>query len=279
MARIRTVKPEFWLDEDLATLPPETRLLALGLLNHADDEGYFKANPALIKAAVFPFNECSPSIQTMLNQLKKIRYVELGTGSDAKPYGRVRTFSKHQRVNRPYASVIKGLVSFSECSVNVHEQITDDSLLEKEWKRNGMEEEKERIGADAPVDCLSLFAEFWSSWPTGYGDKGSRKNAEREFLKLRPDKDLTALMCQAAVRQFQAKAQNALNGQFVSNFKHVERWIKGREWESEISIQRPVKQSRADAINEALDGAFGREPQDGVLEGSFQTVDQYGLDE
>ena len=38
MARIRTIKPEFWRDEDLSGLPAETALLAIGLLNHADDE-------------------------------------------------------------------------------------------------------------------------------------------------------------------------------------------------------------------------------------------------
>ena len=51
MARIRTIKPEFWQDEDLATLSEPALILAAGLLNHADDEGYFRAHPGLIKAA------------------------------------------------------------------------------------------------------------------------------------------------------------------------------------------------------------------------------------
>ena len=62
MGRIRTIKPEFWTDEDMAALDPYTRLLAIGLLNYADDEGYFNANPALVKAAVFPLDEGSANI-------------------------------------------------------------------------------------------------------------------------------------------------------------------------------------------------------------------------
>ncbi|HBS0572930.1 TPA: DnaT-like ssDNA-binding domain-containing protein, partial [Klebsiella pneumoniae] len=48
MARIRTIKPEFWTDEDMAEVSEPACLLAIGLLNYADDEGYFNANPKLI---------------------------------------------------------------------------------------------------------------------------------------------------------------------------------------------------------------------------------------
>jgi hypothetical protein len=54
MARIRTIKPEFWRHEDLSALPEATHMLAAQLLNYADDYGYFNANPALIKAEVSP---------------------------------------------------------------------------------------------------------------------------------------------------------------------------------------------------------------------------------
>nr|MBF6067360.1 primosomal protein [Klebsiella pneumoniae] len=38
MARIRTIKPEFWTDEDMAEVSEPACLLAIGLLNYADDE-------------------------------------------------------------------------------------------------------------------------------------------------------------------------------------------------------------------------------------------------
>ena len=40
MARIRTIKPEFWTDEKVVTLPFEARLLFIGMWNFCDDEGY-----------------------------------------------------------------------------------------------------------------------------------------------------------------------------------------------------------------------------------------------
>lgn len=61
--RIRTLKPEFWAHETLSRLPHFTRLMAIGLLNLADDEGYFYANPILIRAALFPFVDDSGTIR------------------------------------------------------------------------------------------------------------------------------------------------------------------------------------------------------------------------
>lgn len=124
MARIRTIKPEFWQDEDLAMLDSDIRLLALGLLNHADDEGYFKAHHALIRAAVFPFTDGSLNIQGMLNELSNIGYLRLFEGSDGKHYGVIKNFAKHQKVNRPSPSKIKGLEGITDNSVSPHEQLT-----------------------------------------------------------------------------------------------------------------------------------------------------------
>lgn len=124
MARIRTVKPEIWQDEDLAEVSETAMLLAIGLLNHADDEGYFKANPALIRAAVFPLREPSVSIQCALDELSNIRFVVLFEGSDGKAYGMVRKFADHQKVNRPTPSKIKPLLPLTESSVIPHGALT-----------------------------------------------------------------------------------------------------------------------------------------------------------
>lgn len=148
MARIRTIKPEFWLDEDLALLSAETRLLAIGLLNMADDEGYFKAHPMLVKSAIFPFNDNSLNIHGMLNELYMTGYIDLIEGSDGKQYGLVRNFTKHQRVNRPQASKIRPLCAVTYSSVSDHGTFTDGK------ERKGKEEEqgKEYILSGKPDD-------------------------------------------------------------------------------------------------------------------------------
>jgi len=120
MARIRTIKPDFWKHEELSELAPEVHMLAAALLNYADDEGYFRANPKLVKAECCPLREDSVSVHDALNQLSDIGYIRLFTGSDGKAYGHVCTFTEHQKINRPSPSKIKPLDLGSEASPTTH---------------------------------------------------------------------------------------------------------------------------------------------------------------
>jgi len=124
MARIRTVKPEMAQDEDLAGCTFAAQLLAVRILNHSDDEGYFKANEMLVRAACFPLMEHSLNVHGLLTELSNIGYLQLAEGADKKLYGFVTKFTSHQKVNRPYDSKIKPLVSFTEHSLNAHEPFT-----------------------------------------------------------------------------------------------------------------------------------------------------------
>lgn len=107
--RIRTLKPEFWLNEDLAQLDDFTRLLAIGLLNYADDDGYFNANPGLIRSALFPLRDESGSVPVAITHLSNAGYVKLYHGSDGRTYGHVVNFEKHQVINKWKSSKIKPL--------------------------------------------------------------------------------------------------------------------------------------------------------------------------
>lgn len=107
MARIRTIKPEFWTDEDMAEVSEAACLLAIGLLNYADDEGYFNANPKLIKAAVFPIREPSSPIPVLIRELSSRGYLSIFSTPDGKHFGLINNFSKHQVINKPKDSKIK----------------------------------------------------------------------------------------------------------------------------------------------------------------------------
>lgn len=165
MARIRTIKPEFYTNEELSKLPEVTHYgMASGLLTYADDEGYFNANPGLIKAAIFPLREPSVSIHDMLTQLSNIGYLRLGTAADGKRYGHIIKFNEHQRVNRPTPSKIKDLTIQWEDSVNPHGGLSEPSPLERKGK------ERKGGSADAPppefdpASIPGLNVDAWRLW-------------------------------------------------------------------------------------------------------------------
>lgn len=145
MARIRTIKPDFWRDDSLSTVSAEAALLAIGLLNHSDDEGFFQANPKLIEADVFPLRELSSSTPVLLQELVDIGYIRLFIGSDGKSYGHVISFSKHQVISKPTGSKIKGLYEFQEDSSS------SNGALPVGKERKGREEEGTRSTPPASV--------------------------------------------------------------------------------------------------------------------------------
>ncbi len=66
--RIRGLKPDFFKDEDLATLPFEARMLFQGLWCIADREGRLEDRPKYIQAEIFPYDK-KINIENLLNLL------------------------------------------------------------------------------------------------------------------------------------------------------------------------------------------------------------------
>jgi hypothetical protein len=93
MARARNIKPGFFVNEELAELPFETRLLFIGLWTLADRDGRLEDRPKRIKMALFPADEVDTN--GMLEQLHKAgficRYVARGIKCI-----QVVNFEKHQ---------------------------------------------------------------------------------------------------------------------------------------------------------------------------------------
>lgn len=70
MARIRSVKPEFWTAEQVMECSPMARLLFIGMWNFCDDGGNHPASAKTLKAEVFPADDItSSSIQELVNEL------------------------------------------------------------------------------------------------------------------------------------------------------------------------------------------------------------------
>jgi len=105
MARIRSIKPEFFTSEDIKALPLRARLTFIGLWTFADDYGNAKAVHALIKAAVWPLDDeiTAEHVAEDLGLLEaggQIRFYEV----DGRSYLSILAWSQHQKVDRPSAA-------------------------------------------------------------------------------------------------------------------------------------------------------------------------------
>lgn len=101
MARIRSLKPEFWTSEQIAECSPNARLLFIGMLTFSDDSGVHKASLKRLKMEVFPSDAFDiPTMGALVDELINAELVE-HYEVDANTYWRVTGWTKHQRIDQP----------------------------------------------------------------------------------------------------------------------------------------------------------------------------------
>ena len=101
MARIRTVKPEFWTSEQIVECSRDARLLFIGMWNFVDDGGVMPANARTLKMRVYPGDDdiTSENIRGLIDELITNGLIECYSVEN-KEYWAV-TGWHHQKIDRP----------------------------------------------------------------------------------------------------------------------------------------------------------------------------------
>src|SRR5262245_27495008 len=94
MARVRMLKPGFFVNDELALLPPVGRILFAGLWCIADRAGRLEDRPARIRAEVLPYDDVDAG--ALLDDLQAhgciVRYAVEG-----RAYVQIVNFARHQK--------------------------------------------------------------------------------------------------------------------------------------------------------------------------------------
>lgn len=167
MARIRTIKPEFWTDDKLTDCSLSARLLFIGTWNFADDAGNLDRSAKQIKARIFPVDniDCEPLLRELIAQGLLIEY----SVSDKK-YLHIQGFKKHQVINRPSAPTCP---AYDE-SLNSNAVLTEHSL-----STHAGREGKGREGKEAPAKADGF------CFKTSLLDAGGNPELVSDWLRVR----------------------------------------------------------------------------------------------
>jgi hypothetical protein len=183
MARIRTIKPGFFKNEDLAEVPMSARLLFIGLWCLSDKEGRLEDRPKRIKAELFPYD--SIEIDQQLSRLQSAGFINRYEVGELKVI-QIINFSKHQRITGTEATAESDL---PECNGNTKETTRKQqgNTLD-DWKGKEGKGDKERKGKEGgePPDRFEKklilenpfsdkFLEQWVIWK-------NYKKSEFKFL-------------------------------------------------------------------------------------------------
>lgn len=180
MARIRSVHPEQWTDDQFVTSSPLARLLAIGVRNHADDNGVFVWNPVKLKMLILPADPVDRAgFEALLQELidtNQLQRFEV----DGKAYGLIRSFRKFQKPKKPmyYHPLPAELVPYAMGTSS--EPVLHQSGKVRSDGEKSREEKKESTTltgpqADAVGDYPTEFEATFGAYPKRLGDNPKRK--------------------------------------------------------------------------------------------------------
>jgi hypothetical protein len=141
MARIRSIKPDFWTSDQVLECSPIARLLFIGIWNFADDAGRLPFSPKSIKAQVFPADDFTiDNVRGMLNELSANGLILIYSVDD-KEYLEV-TGWHHQRIDKPQP--IRYPAPFADDSTNALRPFPPDRKGKDRSRKEGRGAERAR---------------------------------------------------------------------------------------------------------------------------------------
>lgn len=215
MARIRTIKPDFFTNEQVASLPFHWRLLFVGLWTQADREGRLEDRPLRLKAELFAYDDLD--VKDGLESLHRVGLISRYEANGIKVI-MITNFVKHQRPHpREEASALPAPVD--------HEAVKRCAGREGDLRKEISGREGKEISDHAAL--IARFSRFWASYPR----KTAKDPALKEWLKLQPDDTLTERMI-AKVDAYKASPQwRTDDGKYIP---HARTFLHQRRFDDEV---------------------------------------------
>lgn len=214
MARIRTIKPEFFTSEDIVSMSPLARLFYVSLWCECDREGRMEWKPVTFKMRYLPGDDCD--VNALAEELTARGLVVLYEVA-GKKYAEIPTFTEHQVINNREAPSTLPLREVNAKSTRAPRVKAPSARAEAEGKEGNGKEGKEHAAFSAG------FLRFWKTWPSG--DRKQDKNACWTKWQLHGLESLTDQI----IADVEAKKQSA---KWAAGFVEMPAtYINNRRWE------------------------------------------------
>jgi hypothetical protein len=197
MARIRTIKPEFWDSPGTARASLRARLFFISLWNWADDWGVGTANPKQLIGFAFPNDDDVtvaefPRLRTEVADCYGVQWYEV----ENRPYYAIPSWDDHQknerRANRRNPTPDQGIPIDTEMHGDSAPPRGDSAIGTGEQGNRGTGEQgNSPKAADAPLrdDVESLFDVFDQELAANGCKPLTRTKAGRDAFRLMLDRD------------------------------------------------------------------------------------------
>lgn len=197
------IDPEFFLDDEIAELNFQTRLLYIGLWGLADDAGVIEERIRYIKAQIFPYDDFITDdifqmIEKLIDYRKLVRYEVTG-----RSYLFLLNFHQHQNLDKPTRSYplpenLDDLVGEEKAEkisnfplkkgvIKHFRRAVDEQSTSSPPERNRKEIEKKR-------NIRDFFEKFWEIYPKRNGKRIGKAEALRYLQSKITDEEFSLIL-------------------------------------------------------------------------------------
>lgn len=261
--RIRTIKPEFFSDEDIALLEPLDRLAFLGLLCYADKAGRLEYRPVRLATMILPYEQ--DGFAARLRHLVDANFLIM-YDNGGRRYLQIRTFQCHQRPH--HTEPESKIPSADSSSSSVVQPLDNGDTTEETLSKNGLERYttvvsrggKEGKGMEGngkgerqsrTTSSLDGFNDFWSRYPRKIG-KGA---AEHAWARLGvPDRK--AVMERLVAFSGEWSGRPTEDRQFCP---HPATWLNQRRWEDEGFTEPPPQPQTPEEVEKEKERQYWKD--------------------
>lgn len=271
MARIRSIKPEFWTDPDIVAMPMAARLFLIGCWNHADDYGVLRDDPERLRLQIMPADPIDAV--DIVDELVESKFLVRMIAPDGTALLVVRTFTIHQKIDKRAVGRWGHPDDFTPAESHRSTPApapsppipttptpggegTGTEGTGLEWKGEAQPvAELSLVPVDLPAPAVRTkldpaFDEFWQAFPVKKGKKPARQSWDRAIRAgIRP-----SVMIDGALRYRVELERNP-----TTSPKWAQGWITDERWNDEPSAPpRPVTKSER-AISDMAEWAQQQE--------------------
>ncbi|QDG65827.1 hypothetical protein NIBR502772_06000 [Pseudarthrobacter sp. NIBRBAC000502772] len=231
MARIRTIKPDFWTDGNMVKLSPFARLLYIGMWNFTlCDHGHVADDAMKLKLQILPMDnvDIDALLAEIMNQGRVVR-VEDG---DGRTYLLVKRFEDHQKIDPrwktrcPACAQVDSL-TLTETPVSLGElTVTPELSPDLTLGREGMGRDGKKNLPSKPAASTD-FDTFWAQYPRKVGKIAGKKAFDKAIRLTSLEQLLSGVEL--------LKRETA--GKELEFIPHPASWLTAGRWDDEPSTK------------------------------------------
>ena len=231
MARKRMISPDFWTDDKMLQLPIPARLMFIGMLNFADDEGLLQNNATSIKVKILPAEDITVEIiENYIRTMVGLQLLSLGTNVDGQSLLKITKWHDHQKIQHPtptkyiFTPLIEEIKTNSssptvELNEDSHKTISQYSIDKNSIVKN-------KVDKSSKKNQDFTFEHVYSLYPK----KQNKDKSEKAFNRL--SKKALKDFHTGLLRHIKYWDKNDVDIQFIPL---LSTFINGKRWNDELT--------------------------------------------